>query len=115
MKTLFLFGAPALSLAVAACGEPATAPEAATTPMTNATAETEVRSHAATGEITEISDRSVTISHGPVETIGWPAMTMAFAAGSPEMVEGLNVGDPVAFEFRKSGDGYALTSIGKAE
>ena len=67
------------------------------------------------GDITEISENKVTISHGPIEGIGWPAMTMGFSVGSPEVLRGLNVGDPVAFRFQKAGADYVITSINKAQ
>lgn len=78
---------------------------------TSAAGEQNGQVHSATGDITEISGNGVTISHGPVEGIGWPAMTMAFQAPSADMLEGLNVGDPVAFQFRETDGEYVLTSI----
>ena len=71
--------------------------------------------HSGNGDITEIADGRVTISHGPVETIGWPAMTMRFRTDSPEMVQGLSVGDPVNFQFRQAGEEYVLTSISRVQ
>ena len=73
------------------------------------------QAHSGNGDITELSNDSVTISHGPVESIGWPAMTMTFRAGSGESLQGLNVGDPVDFQFQKAGEQYVLTSISKAQ
>ena len=67
--------------------------------------------HSGTGDITEVTADSVTISHGPIESAGWPAMTMPFKAESPQMVQGLNVGDPVRFEFRQAGTENVLTSL----
>jgi Cu(I)/Ag(I) efflux system membrane fusion protein len=71
--------------------------------------------HSASGDITEVAGDGVTISHGPVESIAWPAMTMTFQAGSPEMLQGLNVGDPVDFQFQQAGEQNVLTSISKAQ
>lgn len=71
--------------------------------------------YSGTGDITDISGNKVTISHGPIAGIGWPAMTMAFSAGSPEMLQGLNVGDPVSFQFQKAGSDYVIASINKAQ
>ena len=71
--------------------------------------------HSGNGDITEISSDSATISHGPVESIGWPAMTMTFQASSADMLQGLNVGDPVDFRFQKAGEQYVLSSISKAQ
>lgn len=66
------------------------------------------------GDITEISGNKVTISHGPIEGIGWPAMTMAFSVSSPDVLRGLSIGDPVKFQFQKAGSSYVITSINKA-
>lgn len=71
--------------------------------------------HSANGDITELSSDSVTISHGPVGSIGWPAMTMTFRAQSGDILQGLNVGDPVDFQFQKAGEQYRLTSIKTAQ
>ena len=112
------------SLAVAACGQSeegntqtvaaeTTAP--AGTNQSGASAQPSGEVHSGNGDITEISSDSVTISHGPVESIAWPAMTMTFRAPSPDMVQGLNVGDPVDFQFQKAGEQYVLTSIKKAQ
>jgi Cu/Ag efflux protein CusF len=69
--------------------------------------------HSGSGDITKIDGNRVTISHGPVESIGWSAMTMTFIAQSPGMIEGLAIGDPVNFEFGQSGETYVLTSINR--
>lgn len=71
--------------------------------------------HSGTGDVTQIAENKVTISHGPVAAINWPAMTMAFSAPSPEMLQGLNVGDKVSFQFQQSGSDYVITSITKAQ
>lgn len=103
-----------LSLLLAACGEDQTAAPAnrqASQPgTTNGAAETV---YSAAGKVTAISGDQVTISHGPVEGIGWPAMTMAFQADSPEMTQGVSVGDQVSFAFRQDGSAYTLTSLSK--
>ncbi len=71
--------------------------------------------HSGLGDITEIDGDRVTISHGPVESIGWPAMTMTFQAESSSMLRGLNIGDPVDFQFRKSGERFVLVSISRVQ
>lgn len=112
------------SLALASCGESgegntqAVAPDSALQSGTNGAAQTAQPSgevHSGNGDITELSNDSVTISHGPVESIGWPAMTMTFRAPSPDIVQGLNIGDPVGFQFQKAGEQYVLTSITRAQ
>lgn len=69
--------------------------------------------HAASGHITAISAAGVTISHGPVASLNWPAMNMQFAWARPELGQGLGVGDAVAFRFRQSGQTYVVEQISK--
>lgn len=115
MKIAKISAAAAVALALAACGETNTAPSNTATPAAEAPAAGQGEVYSASGEVTEVSDGTVTISHGPVEGIGWPAMTMGFKAPAPEMVQGINVGDPVSFQFRQAGGDYVLTSITKAQ
>ena len=112
------------SLALAACGQgedsntQAVGADASAPSATNRAAPVAQPSgqvHSGNGDITEISSESATISHGPVGSIGWPAMTMTFQAPSADMLQGLNVGDPVDFQFQQAGEQYVLTSITKAQ
>ncbi|MDM8011623.1 MAG: copper-binding protein [Parasphingorhabdus sp.] len=67
------------------------------------------------GSITEIdeADGKITIDHGPIAAVGWPAMTMAFSADDESMRK-VAVGDRVTFEFRTTeGGGGKLTAIAK--
>lgn len=107
-------GALALSLLVAACGETESAgPENRPASEEGPAASRAGEVYSATGEVTAIAGDQVTISHGPVEGIGWPAMTMTFRAGSPDMVQSISVGDRVSFAFRQDGGAYVLTSLAK--
>lgn len=53
---------------------------------------------------------TVTIAHGPVPTLKWPAMTMGFSA-TPEQMKGLKTGDKVKFQFRAEGMEAKILSI----
>lgn len=108
------------TLALAACSESDTAAkgnvqaqtdETTSVTGTSTSAEDPGQVYSAEGDVTEVSGELVTISHGPVEAIGWPAMTMGFRAASPELLQDIAPGDPVSFEFRKSGSEYVLTSL----
>ena len=55
---------------------------------------------------------TVTLAHGAVPALHWPPMTMAFKT-APGQLDGLQVGDKVAFEFRNASDGAAILSIRK--
>lgn len=104
-------GAVALSLVLAACGENQQ------TTLENRqdrnVASQAGASYSAAGKVTAIAGDQVTIAHGPVEGIGWPAMTMTFRAASPQMTQGVNAGDQVSFAFRQDGSAYVLTSLQK--
>jgi len=70
------------------------------------------QSASAEGTVTAIDSEAgtVTIEHGPVESIGWPAMTMAFEADA-QILEQVSVGEGIAFEFRTGTEGSVVTSV----
>ena len=104
----------ALSLLLAACGENQTsAVEDRPAVESSPAASQDAQGYSAAGEITAIEGDQVTIAHGPVQGLGWPAMTMSFRAASREMVQGMTVGQRVSFGFREDTGGYALTSLAK--
>lgn len=91
--------------------EPADAPEIDAGPPTELMSEPVMR---AEGTI-EALDRErgvVTIAHGPVPALKWPASSMEFQARR-EQLEGLAVGDEVRIGFQSEGDEAALVSIDK--
>lgn len=53
---------------------------------------------------------TITIAHGAVASLKWPAMTMGFHATAEQLAD-LKVGDQVAFEFRAEGMAATITSI----
>ncbi|WP_454912755.1 copper-binding protein [Variovorax gossypii] len=53
----------------------------------------------------------VTLAHGPVKSLGWPAMTMAFGVKDKALFDKLAVGAKVHVGFKKEGDGYVVTSV----
>ncbi len=70
--------------------------------------------HNATGTVDSIDLKAGTLSlnHGPVATLKWPAMTMEFKASNTALLQGLVPGQAVSFEFveRQPGE-YVVTSI----
>ena len=66
--------------------------------------------YAASGRVTAIDSKGVTIAHTPVERLNWPAMTMQFAWG-PGGPKTLTVGDEVDFTFKKGSAGYVIETI----
>jgi Cu(I)/Ag(I) efflux system protein CusF len=55
---------------------------------------------------------TITIDHGPVAAVDWPAMTMAFRADEA-LRRQIAVGDAVTFSFQMSDGGSKITSISK--
>ena len=83
----------------------------AATPAASASA-TAVVTHQAEGKVESVAPDGITISHGPVATLQWPAMTMGFAKTAPGAFPEIKPGDPVRFEFKEGGPmGYELVSI----
>jgi Cu/Ag efflux protein CusF len=74
--------------------------------------------HSAEGVLTAIDRASGTIgiSHGPVASMGWPAMTMNFTLADPASAAGFAPGERVAFHFTVEGGMTAtVTQIAKIE
>lgn len=57
---------------------------------------------------------SVTLDHGAIADLGWPAMQMSFAATANQLA-GLQVGDKVAFDIAWDGKAGSVTSISKTQ
>jgi|JI7StandDraft_1071085.scaffolds.fasta_scaffold10204_4 Cu(I)/Ag(I) efflux system membrane fusion protein len=55
--------------------------------------------HRTTGRVEALAPGAVTLSHPPIPSLGWPAMTMAFALPDAARPRGLAVGDRVSLEF----------------
>lgn len=54
---------------------------------------------------------TLTIQHGPIPAIGWPAMTMAFKAASPSLLNGLKVGQTIGFDVKATGMSAEVTAV----
>lgn len=113
MNALKFGGALALSLVLVACGEKQnTTLENRQGSDFGPTATQAGAVYSGTGEVKAIEGERLTISHGPIEGIGWPAMTMTFAA-APSRLAGLEQGDRIAFAFRQDGGRSVIASISK--
>ena len=120
----YRFGAiAALSLVVASCGGPSTAPDASegSSSSTRTTSKPdgpigarESKTGKGTGTVTAIdaAGGKITLDHGPIPELGWPAMEMAFKA-APSVTGSAAVGDEVEFEVRGSGINSEVTAITK--
>lgn len=70
--------------------------------------------HKAQGTVDTVDAKAGTLSlnHGAVPSLKWPAMTMEFKAANPSLLQGLKPGAPVSFEFveRQPGE-WVITAI----
>jgi len=107
--TFLTFATAAVALALTACGQQRAADSEANAPAATEQAQS-AETYSGTGKVTAIAGDQVTIDHGPIEGIGWPAMTMSFSA-PPEMSVGVEVGSEVSFAFRQDGGTYVLTRL----
>jgi Cu/Ag efflux protein CusF len=74
--------------------------------------------HAAEGTVNsvDLAARTVNLSHGPVASASWPAMTMSFALSNPEAAADLRPGQKVKFRFTiQSAMSATVTEISPAE
>ena len=71
----------------------------------------EAATHRGTGTVKKIDTAKVTLSHGPIATLNWPAMTMGFKLKDPALAKGIKAGDVVDFELVKSGSSYVVTRM----
>ena len=69
--------------------------------------------HEAEGKVESVTADSITISHGPVATMKWPAMTMGFAKPEPKAFVDVHPGDTVHFRFKEGASGYELVDVRK--
>jgi Cu/Ag efflux protein CusF len=127
MKHARLMIALGLAALTAACGKKAETPVATETnlaapaPTRALSGDTGIMAMAAgakmakgTGKVTALDKAAgtITLDHGPIAEVNWPAMTMAFKA-TPGLIDSVKVGDEVNFELRLDGNGGEITTIRK--
>ncbi len=74
--------------------------------------------HQAQGMVEEVDAKSgtVSLSHGPVASLKWPAMTMEFKVANAALLTALKPGAKVAFEFVERSPGeWVITSVKAAD
>lgn len=72
--------------------------------------------HRAYGKVEDIDKEEITLSHDPVPSMQWPAMTMGFKTPVAGIPSSLAVGDMVNFEFEQTKDGaFQITNISPAQ
>ena len=79
-------------------------------PKTGTAAEA-AKQHVGAGKVIAIDAAGVTISHGPIASMSWPAMNMHFAWGPAGPAKDVAVDEPVDFAFHQDRAGYVLDAI----
>lgn len=66
-----------------------------------------------TGVIKAIDAKAgtLTIQHGPIPAVSWPAMTMTFKATPPTLLSGLKVGETIGFDTTVRGMAADVTAV----
>lgn len=60
---------------------------------------------------TDASKGTVSIAHGAVKELNWPAMTMAFKVKDKALLDKLAVDKKVEFSFVQEGKDYVVTAV----
>ena len=71
--------------------------------------------HTSTGQIIDLDSETVTLAHGPFQSLGMPGMTMTFPLARPDVAKGLKVGDHVAIGISQSDAGLIVEQLSKQE
>lgn len=71
------------------------------------------KTHKGSGTVSKVDAEksTVTIAHGPVESMKWPAMTMAFKVKDKKMLGKVKEGEKVDFSFVQSGKDYTIIQL----
>ena len=69
--------------------------------------------HQATGTVKKVDPAKgvVTLAHEPVKSLKWPAMTMGFTVKDKALLDKLQPGKKVEFEFVQQGKDYVVTGV----
>ncbi|TAJ79644.1 MAG: copper-binding protein [Sphingobium sp.] len=119
-KTLMIASALTLAVSLAACDKQAEAPKTAESntasgTMANMPMAGKMMHGMAAGTVIAIDPAkgTITLDHGAMSDLGWPAMTMGFTA-KPEQLSGIKVGDKVDFEIDWDGKAGTITKIAES-
>lgn len=69
--------------------------------------------HEAVGTVKSVDPTAgtVTLAHGPVKSLNWPAMTMGFTVKDKTLLDKLSVGKKVDVEIVQQDGNYVITAV----
>lgn len=102
-----------LALAVSGLGAARAQPTQTGMDMQQANKGAKVTRHEAIGTVTSVDPaaKTVTLAHGPIKSLNWPAMTMGFAVKDKALFDKLSVGKKVDVEIVQQDGKYVITSV----
>lgn len=120
-KSLIIVSSVALMASLAACEKEANTPKpvgssaANSGSMSDMPMPSEMQHGKGVGTVTDIdaTKNMVTLDHGSISELRWPAMKMSFSI-KPELLTGIKVGDKVNFEIDWDGKVGTVTKIEKS-
>ncbi len=82
-------------------------------PRLQQTKKTKAVGHQAQGTLDSINDDgTVSITHGPIKSLGWPGMTMDFTLANSSLVAGIKPGSKITFELvERKPDEWVITKL----
>ena len=120
-KTVMIAALIALPLGLTGCDKKPEAPaaearktEASANAMASLAMPADSKMGKGSGTVTAIDAAAgkITLDHGAIPGVGWPAMKMGFSA-RPEVLSGVAVGDKVDFDVTVTGSAGEVTAIKK--
>jgi Cu(I)/Ag(I) efflux system protein CusF len=71
------------------------------------------QTHKGSGTVSKVDSEkgAITIAHGPVQSMKWPAMTMTFKVKDKKMLDNVKPGEKVDFSFVQSGKDYTIMQM----
>ena len=69
--------------------------------------------HKAMGTVKKVDAKAgvVTLAHQPIKSLNWPSMTMGFKVKDEMLMDMLNDGKKVEFEFMQEDKDYVITGV----
>lgn len=80
-------------------------------PLASPTKAAVINTYDGVGRVEQVTAQTVTLSHGPIPAVQWPAMTMQFRLAEPRLAQEVKVGDRVAFTFEQHPEGPLVRSL----
>ena len=115
-NTVLIAALIALPFGLSACDNPVNTPKAETSAdtMGDMATPSEPKLAKGSGTVTaiDLASGKITLDHGPIAKLEWPAMEMGFTA-KRDLIEAVAVGDKVDFDIIVTGNSGVVTAVKK--